>query len=168
MLHPVATHTPAAMKDPRELRKTLAQYATGVTVITCSSADGHPCGITANSFSSVSLEPPLVLWNIGKASRSLNAYLQAQYFSIHVLFRDQEDIARHFARSDVIPFEGIPHTLSAESVPLLPNVLARLDCRTHAIHDAGDHHIILGEVLEHRHDEGSPLLFFNSGYAELG
>lgn len=156
------------MDHPLELRKTLAQFATGVTVITCSDEERRPCGITANSFSSVSLDPPLILWNIGKASRSLPAFLQADHFAIHILHAHQEELARHFARSDALPFDGIDYSTTEQNVPVLPGVIARLDCRTHEIIEAGDHHIILGEVLQHEHGDGSPLLFFNSRYETIG
>ena len=155
------------MDQALELRKTLAQFATGVTVITCRDVDGHPCGITANSFSSVSLEPPLVLWNIGKASRSLPAFLDARHFAVHILHAHQENLARQFSRSDANPFAGIEFSESENNVPILGNVIARLDCRTHEIIEAGDHHIILGEVLGHANTDGSPLLFFDSRYETL-
>ena len=146
------------------LRRSLGRFATGVTVVTCCAPDGRPCGITANSFSSVSLQPPLVLWNIAKVSNSLNAYLSAEYFAIHVLRAEQQYIAEHFARTDHTRYNGIEHTVSPQNVPILPGVLARFDCRTHEIHEGGDHHIIIGEVQAHSADEGAPLLFFGGEY----
>ena len=146
------------------LRRSLGHFATGVTVVTCCAPDGRPCGITANSFSSVSLEPPLVLWNIAKVSNSLNAYLAAEYFAIHVLRAEQQYMAEHFARTDHTRYNGIEHTVSQQNVPILPDVLARFDCRTHEIHEGGDHHIIVGEVLAHSADDGAPLLFFGGEY----
>lgn len=146
------------------LRRSLGHFATGVTVVTCCAPDGRPCGITANSFSSVSLNPPLVLWNIAKVSNSLNAYLRADYFAIHVLNATQQYIAEHFARTDHTRYNGIEHTISDQNVPILPGVLARFDCRTHEIHDGGDHHIIVGEVEAHTASQGSPLLFFGGEY----
>lgn len=163
-------HTAAAMTDhaSRKLRQSLGQFATGVTVITCTADDGHPCGITANSFSSVSLEPPLVLWNIAKVSHSLQAYLDAPYFAIHILDSEQKHLAEHFAKTDHKSYEHIEHCISDRNVPILPDVLARFDCRTHDIHDGGDHHIIIGEVVHHEYRPGSPLLFFSGGYAAIG
>ncbi len=164
-------HTPAAMTAvhaQRALRDSLARFATGVTVVTCSAADGSPCGITANSFSSVSLDPPLVLWNIAKVSNSLQAYLDARHFAIHILREDQQHLSEHFARSDHTVYTGIDYSMSSDGVPILPDVLARFDCVTNAIHDAGDHFIIVGEVIEHSHDSGDPLLFFNSDYRSIG
>ncbi|NCF25209.1 MAG: flavin reductase [Gammaproteobacteria bacterium] len=147
-----------------ELRRSLGRFATGVTVVTCCAADGRPCGITANSFSSVSLDPPLVLWNIAKVSNSLQAYLDAEYFAIHVLTAGQQYMAEHFARTDHTRFNGIEHRISEQGVPILPGVLARFDCRTREIHEGGDHHIIVGEVEAHTAKDGAPLLFFGGEY----
>ncbi|MGI9225202.1 MAG: flavin reductase family protein [Woeseiaceae bacterium] len=147
-----------------ELRRSLGQFATGVTVVTCCAGDGAPCGITANSFSSVSLDPPLVLWNIAKVSNSLGAYLDAKHFAIHVLRADQQSFAEHFARTDHTVYNGIEYDISSDNVPILPGVLARFDCATEAIHDAGDHYIIIGRVLAHVAGDGSPLLFHAGEY----
>lgn len=147
-----------------ELRRSLGQFATGVTVVTCCASDGSPRGITANSFSSVSLAPPLVLWNIAKVSNSLNAYLNAERFAVHVLRADQRSFAEHFARTDHTIYNGIDYEISADNVPVLPDVLARFDCATEAIHDAGDHHIIIGKVLAHVAGNGSPLIFYGGEY----
>lgn len=149
------------------LRESLGKFATGVTVITCRAADGRSCGITANSFSSVSLDPPLILWNIAKTSNSIEAYLAAEHFAIHVLTNDQIHLASHFAKTDHKSYEQIEHSISVEGVPILPDVLARFDCLTRDIHDAGDHYIIVGEVLKHEHQGGSPLLFFAGNYASF-
>ena len=147
-----------------EFRRSLGQFATGVTVVTCCASDGSPRGITANSFSSVSLDPPLVLWNIAKVSHSLGAYLDAKRFAIHVLRADQRSYAEHFARTDHTVYNGIDYEVSPDNVPLIPDVLARFDCETEVIHDAGDHHIIIGRVLAHVCGYGSPLLFHGGEY----
>ena len=146
------------------LRHSLGRFATGVTVVTCCAPDGRPCGITANSFSSVSLDPPLVLWNIAKVSNSLDAYLAADYFAIHVLNADQQYVAEHFARTDHTRYNGFEHRISSQNLPIRPGGRARFDCRTREIHDGGDHHIIVGEVRSHTAAAGSPLLFFGGEY----
>ena len=151
----------------RAFRACLGQYATGVTVVTCSAADGHPCGITANSFSSVSLEPPLVLWNIARSSNSLEAYLEAKDFAIHILTEDQQPLSAHFAKSDHTLFDDIDFSRSDAGVPLLRDCLAVFECSTHAIFDAGDHHIIVGRVDRFRWDRADPLLFFSGSYRQL-
>ncbi len=147
-----------------DLRRSLGRFATGVTIVTCCTRDGRACGITANSFSSVSLDPPLVLWNIAKVSNSLRAYLDADHFAIHVLDEDQRHLAEHFARTDHTRFNGIEYDISPQNVPILPGVLARFDCRTREIHDGGDHHIIIGNVEAHTIRDGLPLLFFAGEY----
>jgi len=147
-----------------DLRECLGRFATGVTVVTCRGSEG-PCGITANSFSSVSLEPPLVLWNIAKVSNSLQAYLDAKYFAINVLAAGQQELSSHFAQSDHTVFNGIDYDTSDRGVPLLPDSVARFECRTHQVHDCGDHYIIVGEVESYRSDEREPLLFYNGRYA---
>ncbi len=154
------------MTDERELRNALGRFATGVTVVTCQGSEG-PSGITVNSFSSVSLNPPLVLWNIAKVSNSLQAYLDAEHFAINVLGADQEFLSTHFAMSDHTLWSGIEHTTSATGVPLLPGTLACFECRTHEIHDCGDHHIIIGEIERFHYEDGQPLLFFAGDYGAM-
>lgn len=155
------------MNDAQALRQCLGKFATGVTVVTCADANGNPNGITANSFSAVSLEPPLVLWNIAKVSNSLDAYLSAKYFAVNVLTADQRNLAAHFAKSDHTRFDNVEYTTSANGVPLLPDTLATFDCRTHEIHDCGDHYVIIGEVNSFKSAEREPLLFFGSAYRAI-
>jgi len=153
--------------DLTDLRNCLGRFATGVTVVTCSDAGGGPCGITANSFSSVSLEPPLVLWNIAKVSNSLQAYLDAEFFAINILGAQQQDISSHFARTDHTRFDGIDYVLSPDGAPVLADTLACLHCQTRQIHDCGDHHIIIGEIRRFQINEGKPLVFYSGDYASL-
>lgn len=155
------------MNDAQALRQCLGKFATGVTVVTCADANGNPNGITANSFSAVSLEPPLVLWNIAKVSNSLDAYLSAKYFAVNVLTADQRNLAAHFAKSDHTRFDNVEYTTSANGVPLLPDTLATFNCRTHEIHDCGDHYVIIGEVNSFKSAEREPLLFFGSAYRAI-
>lgn len=155
------------MNDAQALRQCLGKFATGVTVVTCADANGNPNGITANSFSAVSLEPPLVLWNLAKVSNSLDAYLSAKYFAVNVLTADQRNLAAHFAKSDHTRFDNVEYTTSANGVPLLPDTLATFNCRTHEIHDCGDHYVIIGEVNSFKSAEREPLLFFGSAYRAI-
>ncbi len=154
-------------EETEDLRQCLGKFATGVAVVTCHGVGG-PCGITANSFSSVSLEPPLVLWNIAKVSNSLQAYLDAEYFAINILGADQRTLSSHFAQSDHTRFNNIEYTTSDQDVPLLPGTVACFECRTHQIYDCGDHYIIIGEVENHASDDGEPLLFYGGQYARIG
>ncbi len=149
--------------NSQALRDCLGKFATGVTVVTCEGPDG-PCGITANSFTSVSLEPPLVLWNIGKQSNTLQAFFEAEHFAINVLSKDQQSLAEHFAQSERISFEGIDYRLNGSKVPLLENSLARIECHTDHIIEAGDHYIIIGAVDKYSMSDGEPLLFFAGSY----
>ena len=149
--------------DTRRLRDGLGKFATGVTVVTCPGSAG-PCGITANSFSSVSLEPPLISWNIAKVSRSLHAFLDAEHFAVNVLASNQEPLSVHFAQAKRPAFDDVAHEMSSSGVPLLAGTLACFECRTCEIHDCGDHHIIIGEVQDYRFNGGEPLLFFSGRY----
>lgn len=155
------------MIDSNAFRQCLGKFATGVTVVTCTDGEGRPCGITANSFSSVSLEPPLVLWNIAKVSNSLDAYVNADHFAINVLSSEQQVLSSHFAKSDHTLFEDINYTLSEAGAPLLPDTLASLECRTHEIHDCGDHFIIVGEVTDVGSEAREPLLFYDGSYRRI-
>lgn len=155
------------LNDLVQFRRCLGRFATGVTVITCSDAAGEIYGITANSFSSVSLEPPLVLWNIAKCSRSLQAFLDAKHFGINVLTADQEPLSRHFASSEARQFEGISYSPGPNGVPRLDGALAWFECEQFETHDCGDHHIIIGEVKNYEWDDGEPLLFYRGQYGSL-
>ncbi len=155
------------MNDEKTFRQCLGKFATGVAVVTCSDAAGDPCGITANSFSSVSLDPPLVLWNIAKVSNFLDAYLKAEHFAINVLSEKQQALSIHFARSDHTKFNGIDYTLSGDGAPLLPEAIATFHCRTHQTHDCGDHHIIIGEVIACQSTDRNPLLFYGGEYCAI-
>jgi len=152
------------MDEMRKFRQCLGKFATGVTVVTCADEDGKPYGITANSFSSVSLEPRLILWNIAKVSNSLQAFLDADYFAINVLAAGQQDLSSHFAKSDHTLFDEIDIDRSGDNVPLIPGSLACFECRTNQIHDCGDHYIIIGEVLQFRSTDADPLVFFDGRY----
>ena len=155
------------MDDLKKFRQCLGKFATGVTIVTCADDEGRPYGITANSFSSVSLEPRLILWNVAKVSNSLQAFLDAEFFAINLLARDQQDLSLHFAKSDHTLFDMVEIIRSQQNVPLIPGALACFECRTHQIHDCGDHYIVVGEVLRFASSEREPLLFFNGGYAAL-
>jgi len=164
MCDPHATKPPAVDKNySQALRQCLGKFATGVTVVTCQ-GPGGPCGITANSFTSVSLEPPLILWNIDKRSNTLQAFFEAERFAVNVLREDQQSLAEHFARSESVSFEGIDYRLNGSAVPMLENSLACMECRTDQIIEAGDHYIIIGEIESFVSNDAEPLLFFAGDY----
>lgn len=143
--------------DPRAFRDALGAFATGVTVVTAASTDG-PVGITANSFASVSLDPPLVLWSPAKDSPRYHYFVDAPHFSIHVLDGHQQAICDAFTRS-MTAFDGLDWETGPHDVPQLQNCLARFDCAQEARYDGGDHTILIGRVLGATSRPGLPLLF---------
>lgn len=149
----------------RAFRAALGRYATGVTVVTAQSPKG-PVGITANSFTSVSLDPPLVLWCPAKASARFSAFTAAGHYAIHVLAADQLDLCHRFARAGS-DFAGLDPGTTPEGLPLLPGCLARFDCAAHAAHDGGDHAILVGRVLRAFVRQGTPLLFWHGRYGDF-
>lgn len=151
--------------EPMAFRHALGTFATGVTIITCDSVEG-PVGITANSFASVSLDPPLVLWSPAKTSSRFNLFRDAAHFAIHILSEDQRDAAAGFTRSKSA-FDGLDWTRGANGVPLLTGALAVFECALQATHDAGDHLIIIGQVTQARTRPGTPLVFQGGRYRAL-
>ncbi len=145
-----------------ELRKAFGSFGTGVTVITAQTPDG-PLGMTANSFSSISLDPALVLWSPAKNSRRHDAFVAADQFCIHVLAADQLELARHFATNGT-EFGDFEWETGPLSAPSLCGCLAEFHCKTFAVHPAGDHSLILGEVqVVTQHDRNLPGLLFEKG-----
>jgi flavin reductase (DIM6/NTAB) family NADH-FMN oxidoreductase RutF len=161
--HHFALSEPAAVTsgrfDRRELRRTLGQFATGVTVVTTRGAGGRPVGLTANSFSSVSLDPPLVLWSLSRGSPSLADFLDASHFGITVLAAGQHHLSRRFSTPQSDKFQGVAWCEGPAGVPLLEGVLARFVCRNVRQYDGGDHVILIGEIERHECFTGEPLVF---------
>lgn len=151
--------------DPREFRNALGQFATGVTVITTRDSNDRPVGVTASSFNSVSLDPPLVLWSLDKASVSLNAFSQHGYFAVHILATGQEDLSNNFARRGEDKFGGIEIDKGIGNVPLLPECAACFQCKLNYEYDGGDHIILVGEVLNFVNHDSRPLIFHGGSYA---
>ena len=146
----------------RAFRDALGRFATGVTIVTTQGPEG-PAGFTANSFASVSLDPPLVLWSSARASTRYPIFRDADHYAIHVLALTQYDLIARFGRQGA-GFTGLDHATSPEGVPLLPGALARFECRRAAAHDGGDHLIIVGHVLRFALTEGAPLVFSQGAY----
>lgn len=149
----------------RDFRDALGQFATGVTVVTCASKDG-PIGITANSFASVSLDPPLVLWSPARASRRFPYFEAARHFAIHILGEEQAAVCRAFVR-DGAAFGAVDWTEGAEGVPLIDGCLARFECRREAVHEGGDHLIVVGRVTRAAYRKGAPLVFCSGCYGRF-
>lgn len=144
-------------ENHRAYRNALGSFTTGVTVVTAMSADG-PIGMTVNSFASVSLDPPLVLWSPAKNSSKHDAFSGTHHFAIHVLGADQDHLSAAFTRGGAA-FDGLKVEINPHGVPVLPGTLARFECVQQAQHDAGDHTIIIGKVLRVAHRQGEPLCF---------
>ena len=155
---PVAA-SPAPAIDPKDYRTALGSFGTGVTIITAVGANGRRVGLTANSFSSVSLDPPLVLWSLLSTSSSLSAFQEATHFCVNVLARHQEHLARHFARSAEDKFAGIAWTPGLGGAPVLAEGVAHFQCRNSYRYYGGDHVIFLGAVQAYTYGPDEPLLF---------
>lgn len=154
--------TPGTGKDERAFRDALARFATGVTIVTAQGPRG-PLGMTVNSFASVSLDPPLILWCPAYGSARYRAFAGAAHYAVHVLAGDQLDLCLRFARAGE-DFGGLGDAHTPEGAPLLPGCLARFDCAAHAAHDGGDHAILVGRVLRAEMRAGDPLLFWDRHY----
>jgi len=151
--------------DAQRFRDALGAFATGVTIVTTRDAQGADVGLTANSFNSVSLDPPMVLWSLAKTARSLPAFLAATHFAVHVLAADQEELSLRFAARGAEKFAGLDLERSAAGVPLLRGCSARFQCHTAFRHEGGDHVIFVGEVETFDHSDRSPLVFHGGRYA---
>jgi flavin reductase (DIM6/NTAB) family NADH-FMN oxidoreductase RutF len=147
----------------RELRDAFGLFATGVTVVTAVTPNGEPVGTTANSFTSVSLEPPLLLWCLANSSSTRAAFVVGAPFAVHVLAHDQRDLALHFARRSRDKFEIDGHWRAKPAPPQVADVLCRFECLVTAVYPAGDHVIIVGEVMAVTRQEGGSALAFFSG-----
>lgn len=148
----------------RLFRNALGAFATGVTVITTRSPEGADVGVTANSFNSVSLDPPMILWSIGKNSSSLAAFMAAERFVVHILSAEQEQLSGRFAKSGTDKFAGLAVSRGLDELPLLEGCAARFQCRVAFRHEAGDHYILVGEVEAFDHDGHAPLAFHSGRY----
>ena len=149
----------------KQFRDVLAQFATGVTIICVKARDGRYVGFTANSFNSVSLDPPLVLWSLARRSLSLPAFKAAERYVVNVLAADQVELARRFSRPHVDRFEGVRFELGWSGAPRIAGCVAWLECRHHALHVAGDHELFVGEVAACARGDGKPLVFAQHRFA---
>jgi flavin reductase (DIM6/NTAB) family NADH-FMN oxidoreductase RutF/DNA-binding MarR family transcriptional regulator len=151
--------------DSRAFRRALGNFATGVTVVTAANASGHQVGVTANSFNSVSLDPPLILWSIDKRSTSHETFEQASHFAVNVLAADQIDLSNNFARPKEDRFNGIAYETGEGGAPILANCSARFQCEKYQQVDGGDHWIMIGKVVAFDDFGRSPLLYHQGAYS---
>ena len=158
----------SAENDHRALRDTLGAFATGVTVVTALDPDGRAIGLTVNSFNTVSLDPPLVLWSLSLASPSLEAFRQASHFAVNVLAADQQALSERFARRNSDKFADVDWREGLGGAPLLSGCCAVLECRNEVQHAGGDHLIFIGRVEGCSRQDKAPLLFHGGRYRVLG
>lgn len=162
------TDAPARDFDSRAFRDALGCFATGVTLVTTVDRQGRSIAVTVNSFSSVSLEPPLVLFSLARSASNFEDFVSAENFAINVLSREQQHLSANYARSGESLLQPDTHVLGRHGGPLIGGALAHFECHRHATYDGGDHIIFLGEVKSIAlRDGGKPLLYFRGRYGDV-
>ena len=164
MLSPTLRRTASQPSfSPPEFRASLAMFATGVTIVTARTASGELIGLTANSFNSVSLSPPLVLWSLAKAASSMAALSAVSHYAVNILAADQKALAERFASRQADRWQGVLHAESASGAPLLLGAAASFECFNRSRYEEGDHVIFVGEVERCSHCVGAAPLLFHGG-----
>jgi len=153
--------------DKGEFRKALGAFVTGVTIVTTHDAEGKPVGLTANSFNSVSLDPPLVLFSLALDSANLPAFRNAESWAVHILSVEQEDLSSRFASRGADKFAGLELIKGPEGAPLLNGCTARFGCKATFEYEGGDHAIFVGEVVDFARSESQPLAFHGGRYSRV-
>ena len=156
------------MIDKQAFREAMGSFATGVTIITAVSPEGEHLGVTANSFNSVSLEPPLVLFSLARRAYSLKGFAASEHFAVNILREDHETLSTTFATALIDKWAAVDHVTWDSGCPIIPDALAVFECKTRFRYDGGDHIIFVGEVQRMEIAEGRPLLFFRGTYRGLG
>lgn len=156
------------MLDKRTFRQALGCFPTGVAVVTAMPADDHPVGMTVNSFTSVSLEPPLVLWCLDRKSGRFSAFAEADAYVVSILGTAHEEVSTRLAKPGSHSLDGLDLLDTELGPPALADALAVFECARYAVHDGGDHAILVGRVLRFaRREAGAPLVFFKGRYGAL-
>lgn len=155
------------MLDKDSFRAALGRFASGITVVTTRDAAGRDFGMTISAFCSVSLSPPLVLVSVAHNASMYQALSQAEHFAINILADTQEPLSRRFAAKEADRFDGIGFTRGRTGVALLDDVVTWIECRRTAMHEAGDHTLVIGETLAMATSDARPLLYYRGGYATL-
>ena len=154
--------------DGRELRNALGRFATGVSIVTTVTEEGQAVGMTANSFSSVSLDPPLVLWSLQTNSDHYDIFSRPRYFAINILASEQQEHSNQYAKKGQHALDAAHHYQGEHGSPLIHNALVSFECELETTHEGGDHLIIIGRVRAmHERSDGAPLVFYTGGYREL-
>ena len=151
----------------REFRNALGRYATGIAVVTLRTQAGELLGLTVNSFNSVSLAPPLVVWSLAGTSSAREAFEASEYYAINVLAADQEALSQRFASRREDRFAGLTLETGLGGAPLLSGCCARFQCRNAIRHAGGDHVVFIGEVERFDYAQGDPLIYFGGAYRRL-
>ena len=146
-----------------QFRASLAMFATGVTVVTARAPSGELVGLTANSFNSVSLQPPLVLWSLSKTASSMAAFSAGSHYAINILAADQQALAERFASKRADRWDGVAYTQGVAGAPLLPGTVASFECFNRSQYQEGDHVIFVGEVEHCSHTAGAAPLLYHGG-----
>jgi flavin reductase (DIM6/NTAB) family NADH-FMN oxidoreductase RutF len=154
--------------DARDLRRAFGNFATGVTIVTTLDANGNPCGFTANSFTSVSIDPPLLLVNIAKSAFGCDAFTGSSGFAVNILARDQRDLSNRFAAAGTDKFADQAWSSAVTGSPIIDDVVAWFDCEHFEQVDAGDHIILLGRVMQYSYNTHAPLGFCRGAYVSFG
>lgn len=155
-------------EDTRKFRNALGCFATGVAVITARAEGQQPIGITVNSFSSVSLDPPLILWSLDKKSDTMPVFAAVETFTVNILRDDHREVSSRLSKQGDHSLEGLMTRIGENGLPALEGAMAHFECKVYARHDAGDHIILLGEVMHYEYSEdGKPLLYHRGGYQGL-
>jgi len=157
----------ALQVTPDEFRSACGRFATGVTIATVLDSQGSPHGLTVSSFTSVSLEPPLVLICLGHAVTMIDSFRASKYFGINILATGQQEISERFARKGFDRFNGLAWTPGTTGVPFIPGALAAIECEIEQRVTAGDHDVLIGRMLRAQVTEGEPLLHFAGAYREI-
>ena len=144
-------------------RAALGMFATGVTIVTVRAANGDLVGLTANSFNSVSLTPPLVLWSLGKSAASMSAFSAGTHYAINILGAEQKDLAERFASKGIDRWQGVAHTPGEHGAPLISGAVASFECLNRSRYDEGDHVVFVGEVQRCHHRAGASPLLYHGG-----
>jgi flavin reductase (DIM6/NTAB) family NADH-FMN oxidoreductase RutF len=152
--------------DPLDMRRAFGRFGTGVTVVTSRAADGTRVGITANSFNTVSLNPPIVLWSLSLTSPSLPIFRATGHFVVNVLTLEQIELSKRFSRPSEDKFAGVAYTEGLHGAPVLAGCAASIECSVVNEHVVGDHVLFLGQVKRYAHENAAPLLFFNGKYIQ--
>ena len=155
------------MISPDEFRRALGHFATGVTVVSTRDGDGRPTGLTASSFTSVSLDPPLILVCVDHKSQSYPALLERGRFAVNILRANQQEVSRRFASTRLDKFDDLPFSWSPLDLPLIDGALTQLECVTVSTHAEGDHTILVGRVERAHLGSGEPLIYYRGRYDRL-